>query len=338
LGSLATDGSAAGDKVPVKGSAVGVMYVAPTNAAGTKQLANLEDAAHTSGDAGIMMLAVRNDAGTALAGTDGDYIALSTDANGNLRTKSSGGGGSAGGGNNTYSTEQGDFTAAITNASTNIVLSVDTIGGVSIDENHFANGILKVWDASTEEMVTIELDDFTWTAGTKTLAVANCTGAFTFATGDLVSLTLTGPDKMYDSVNDAIQNSPIRDVSDQHLTQTVVDTTNVATGTYYPSSSGQSTAGYRDVTATGILIDGAAETTTVTVEVSNLGGTTAGDWHTVYVRDDKNNTNVASVSATNETKGYAISMPGIGKFAYYRYLITTSAATNTVEIQEKLTY
>jgi len=91
--------------------------------------------------------------------------------------------GSAGGGNNAYSTEQGDFTATATASSTNIVLSVDSIGGVALDENNFANGILKVWDASEEQMRPITLNDFTWTAATKTLAVANCTGAFTFNTG-----------------------------------------------------------------------------------------------------------------------------------------------------------
>lgn len=47
-------------------------------------LSHAEDAAHVSGDLGVMSLAVRNDAGTALA-ADGDYIPLSTDANGNLR-------------------------------------------------------------------------------------------------------------------------------------------------------------------------------------------------------------------------------------------------------------
>lgn len=47
-------------------------------------LSHAEDAVHTSGDLGIMSLAVRNDAGTALA-ADGDYIPLSTDASGNLR-------------------------------------------------------------------------------------------------------------------------------------------------------------------------------------------------------------------------------------------------------------
>lgn len=44
-----------------------------------------EDAAHTSGDNGLLPLAVRNDGGTVLAGTTGDYIPFSTDATGALR-------------------------------------------------------------------------------------------------------------------------------------------------------------------------------------------------------------------------------------------------------------
>jgi hypothetical protein len=47
-------------------------------------LSHAEDAAHTSGDLGVMSLAVRNDAGTPLA-ADGDYIPLTTDSSGALR-------------------------------------------------------------------------------------------------------------------------------------------------------------------------------------------------------------------------------------------------------------
>jgi hypothetical protein len=43
-----------------------------------------EDAAHTTGDKGTLILAVRNDAHAALAGATGDYIPLTTDALGNL--------------------------------------------------------------------------------------------------------------------------------------------------------------------------------------------------------------------------------------------------------------
>lgn len=48
-----------------------------------------EDSAHTTGATGAFVLAVRNDAGTALAGLDGDYIPLSTDSTGALRTTAS---------------------------------------------------------------------------------------------------------------------------------------------------------------------------------------------------------------------------------------------------------
>jgi len=68
--------------------------VLPTGAATETTLASLlselqsithaEDSAHTSGQLGIMGLAVRNDAGTALA-ADGDYIPLTTNASGELR-------------------------------------------------------------------------------------------------------------------------------------------------------------------------------------------------------------------------------------------------------------
>lgn len=55
-------------------------------------LGKAEDAAHSSGDVGVMALGVRNDAGTTLATTDGDYIPLSMDANGALRVSGAGGG------------------------------------------------------------------------------------------------------------------------------------------------------------------------------------------------------------------------------------------------------
>lgn len=71
-------------KVPIV-SAAGGMNVVITD--GTDSLNVVaEDSPHVSGDTGIMSLAVRNDGGAALAGTDGDYIPLTTDATGALRT------------------------------------------------------------------------------------------------------------------------------------------------------------------------------------------------------------------------------------------------------------
>lgn len=47
-------------------------------------LGKAEDAVHTSGDVGVMALAVRNDSVAALAGTTGDYIPLTTDSTGRV--------------------------------------------------------------------------------------------------------------------------------------------------------------------------------------------------------------------------------------------------------------
>lgn len=50
--------------------------------AGTTTLGKTEDAAHASGDVGIMAMGVRNDGRTALAGTTGDYSPIATEAGG----------------------------------------------------------------------------------------------------------------------------------------------------------------------------------------------------------------------------------------------------------------
>jgi len=62
---------------------VDVLSVVPGT--GATSLGKAEDAAHASGDTGVMVLAVRNDGGATMASTNGDYIPLSTDAAGQLR-------------------------------------------------------------------------------------------------------------------------------------------------------------------------------------------------------------------------------------------------------------
>lgn len=69
---------------------VDVLSVVPGT--GATNLGKAEDAAHTTGDVGVMALAVRSDAGGAIAGTDGDYAPLQVDANGALRVTGGGGG------------------------------------------------------------------------------------------------------------------------------------------------------------------------------------------------------------------------------------------------------
>ena len=56
----------------------------PIPGTGATDLGKAEDAAHTSGDTGVMALVVRKDTAAALAGTDGDYAPLEVDASGRL--------------------------------------------------------------------------------------------------------------------------------------------------------------------------------------------------------------------------------------------------------------
>jgi hypothetical protein len=69
---------------------VDVLSVVPGT--GATNLGKAEDAAHSSGDTGVMALAVRSDAGGAIAGTDGDYTPLQVDSAGALRVTGGGGG------------------------------------------------------------------------------------------------------------------------------------------------------------------------------------------------------------------------------------------------------
>lgn len=68
---------------------VDVTRVIPGTAA--TNLGKAEDAAHTSGDVGVMALTVRQDTAAALGGTDADYQPLVTDASGRLHVTASGG-------------------------------------------------------------------------------------------------------------------------------------------------------------------------------------------------------------------------------------------------------
>lgn len=58
---------------------------------GATNLGKAEDAAHSTGDVGVMALTVRQDSAAALAGTDGDYQPPITDASGRLHVTNSGG-------------------------------------------------------------------------------------------------------------------------------------------------------------------------------------------------------------------------------------------------------
>lgn len=87
IGKLAAGTAAIGKLAANSGVDIGdvdVTSVVPGVAA--TSLGKAEDAEHSSGDVGVMSLAVRNDALAALAGTDGDYAPLQVDEDGGLWT------------------------------------------------------------------------------------------------------------------------------------------------------------------------------------------------------------------------------------------------------------
>lgn len=83
---------------------------AVTPGTGATNLGKAEDAAHTTGDVGVMALGVRQDANTSLVGTDLDYAPFQLDANGNLKVAIITGAGSGG----TAQTDGATYTASTT--------------------------------------------------------------------------------------------------------------------------------------------------------------------------------------------------------------------------------
>jgi hypothetical protein len=98
---------------------VDVLSVVPGT--GATSLGKAEDAVHSSGDTGVMALAVRSDAGTAF-GADGDYVPFSVDSSGAVRV--------TGGGGGTQYTE-GDTDASITGTAMLHEVAADTLATIS---------------------------------------------------------------------------------------------------------------------------------------------------------------------------------------------------------------
>lgn len=84
---LIAQAAGSGEFVPVQATAAGNLKTSieevDTSASG---LGKVEDAAHSSGDVGVMSLAVRNDVLATLADTDGDYAPFQVNADGGLWT------------------------------------------------------------------------------------------------------------------------------------------------------------------------------------------------------------------------------------------------------------
>ena len=164
-------------------------------------------------------------------------------------------------------------------------------------------------------------------------------GGTPFVAADEYRVGVRYQDKAYDSTTDSTKVTVLNPDYNQYSEGGLdVDTTNVATGTYYPSATGMEFGAYHHLSLTGSLIDGAGETTTLTVEGMNDEDTAAGDWITgLYGYDAFADSTVSSIAATNETTIYSLHFDNFNH-RYFRVKIVTSAPTNTVIVKSRRSY
>jgi len=200
----------------------------------------------------------------------------------------------------------------ITNAEL-LYVKVTTSAGVA---DYYWNGINGVSMTISSDVITIA------GAGTP------------FASGDVYEVGVSGQRKPYDPSTTADKTAEIAPLSGQIVAEPLVDTTNVSAATvYYPSSTGASIDGYKDLSFSGKFID-ADGTVTMTVEMMNDEDTTSGDWIQVYGYDDKNNVTTNSWAVTNGTLTFANSFNN-GNYRYYRVKVIYSGSTNTAIIKQR---
>lgn len=166
-------------------------------------LSHAEDSVHTSGDEGIMSLAVRNDAGTALA-ADGDYIPLSTDSTGALRVTTAGGGAAnknedaahvSGDTGNYVLTVRQDTLAASTDADGDYQsFKTDSLGRLYVTEQNSGDILTELQGLSHAEDAAHVSGDL----GMMSLAVRNDTkGALAGTDGDYIPFQMNSVGELY---------------------------------------------------------------------------------------------------------------------------------------------
>lgn len=131
-------------------------------------LRKAEDSVHSSGDYGIQSLAVRNDAGTALA-ADGDYIPFTTDSSGRLRVTANIGGQFAED-SAASSGDIGNFSLAVRRDAQGTQTSAD---GDYSEFQTWSEGSLKVVDIANEAILQQQVSVTSTAAQVPTANLAN---------------------------------------------------------------------------------------------------------------------------------------------------------------------
>ncbi len=167
----------------------------------------------------------------------------------------SAGAGGAGGGAIVYTNAAGDFTATVTNGAKTI-----TITGLpfTLEALHVVGGAIKKIAVTTNVVTTVPLTNVSVSGGVITLPNAD-----NFATGDIVMVTLIGPDKAYDT---ALDNQLVAIQNPQYAHTTSVET--LAAESAWPGL----TATVADAGSNAVTIIDAENTFTL----AEIGSTTVG--------------------------------------------------------------
>ena len=137
-----------------------------------------EDAAHVSGNSGMMTLAVRNDVIGSLSGTDGDYSPFQVNSRGSLRVMDE--------------AANGAFSnAGITNAAVSIMTAAGKITYLSIENVNTSKCYLQIFDVASAGSVTVGSTIPKWSFPIAPGGVQEFLVALRFVNGCAIAATTT---------------------------------------------------------------------------------------------------------------------------------------------------
>lgn len=256
-------------------------------------------------------LAVRNETNSALLKAE-VYQATAS----NLKVTDIGGGGGIAGSTDVYKSPE-DCSIAWTSGS--------ALAQTGLSYEPASEQLLKVTEILSGGIATVYSPTTTpmsYASGVVTVPNAGFVSTSTFI------VEFAGSVKALNKPIDAYQHERLNPESANYFPESLVDTTNVATGSaYYPSSTGAALGGKKDLSFTGKFID-ADGTVTMSVEMMNDEDTASGDFVRVYGYDDKNNVTVNNWKVTNGTLTFACSFNNVN-FDRYRVLIENGGNSNT---------
>ena len=164
-------------------------------------------------------------------------------------------------------------------------------------------------------------------------------GATPFASGDLAyRVVILQQRKGYDPSTDTNKATEQAPLNAKYVQDVLVNGT-VASGSpnYYPSTTGMSMDGFKDLVLSGYIVEGDNVTDTIEVQVTNHEAPTVdADWFTVYAYNMVSNTwvNIITTGGTAGTYTYVLKFDDLN-LTFFRVKLTTADATNTIVIRSR---